>query len=351
MDRLNGIMKAFGIHQYNTPLVALDLPLPPPPGSRQIAVRVITTTINPVDMLISQGYGSGLLNRRKRFPQMLGRDGVGVVTAVGAGVKGFSVGQRVMFAISPRTGGAYAEYIVVGENCAQPLPEQISDELGAAISYAGATALQALKAAGLTPQNAAGRTVCINGASGGLGSVAVLAASSWGAKVIAVCSSKNHEWVLRLGASQAIDYRDAAAMSSIKANVIFNAAPPVEDKHVFRDPLSSCLEPQLGHKPSYVTVISPILGLVSIVGVLPGLLLSGVDFARRQVSFTFEGRRYRWVLFHESASTLSELAQLFAKYPTAQIVRRCEPISELPALFNGNEVAKGPGKLVFRWGQ
>src|SRR5690606_14429740 len=101
-----------------------------------------------------------------------------------------------------------------------------SDVTAAGLGYAGLTALQALAAVNLSANTARGKQVCINGASGGVGSIAVILALRWGARVTAVASRQNRTWLQRLGAHQIVDYHDSAAMADIDADIIVNCATP-----------------------------------------------------------------------------------------------------------------------------
>jgi NADPH:quinone reductase-like Zn-dependent oxidoreductase len=98
--------------------------------------------------------------------------------------------------------GAFAEYIVAPTNLIAPKPQNLSFEEAAAAPW-GVTALQALRDAGGLR---AGQRVLINGASGGQGTWAVQIAKALGARVTAVCSTRNMEMVRALGADEVIDY-------------------------------------------------------------------------------------------------------------------------------------------------
>jgi NADPH:quinone reductase-like Zn-dependent oxidoreductase len=123
----------------------------------------------------------------------------GVVEAVGANVTAFRPGEEV-FGEAPR--GAFAEYLVVAAMLLAPKPNNLSFEEAAATPWA-VTALQGVRDAGGLK---AGQRVLINGASGGVGTWAVQIAKALGAKVTAVCSTRNIEMVRALGADEVIDY-------------------------------------------------------------------------------------------------------------------------------------------------
>jgi NADPH:quinone reductase-like Zn-dependent oxidoreductase len=102
--------------------------------------------------------------------------------------------------------GVFAEYVLKKEDSTSfvPKPDNISHDQAAAVPIAGLTALQALRDSGKLK---AGEKVLINGASGGVGTLAVQIAKSFGAEVTGVCSTRNLEMVRSIGADHVIDYK------------------------------------------------------------------------------------------------------------------------------------------------
>ncbi|MEP4466158.1 alcohol dehydrogenase catalytic domain-containing protein, partial [Marinobacter alexandrii] len=220
-------MKAFIIgDSHSGTLRPTEVPAPPAPANNQVQLELIGTSINPIDPLVARGYGAPLLNTKRQVPLIPGRDAVARVADVGKGVTDVQPGQRVLVAASPRTGGTYAEVFNLPRKCVAPIEDGLSDATAAGLGYAGLTALQALAAAGLSVDNARGKRLCINGASGGVGSIALVLARRWGAQITAVASQPNQDWVQRLGADETVDYRDPAAMAAIDAGIILNFAAP-----------------------------------------------------------------------------------------------------------------------------
>jgi NADPH:quinone reductase-like Zn-dependent oxidoreductase len=169
----------------------------------QLLVRVHAASVNPYDWHLMRGdpYLVRLVVglRRPKGGGMLGVDAAGTVDAVGANVREFRPGDEV-FGSSAAT---FAEYTVGRERNFVAKPASLGLEEAAAIPGAGVTALQALRDHGAV---AAGQTVLINGAAGGVGTFAVQIAKSLGAHVTGVCSTRNLELVRSLGADEVVDY-------------------------------------------------------------------------------------------------------------------------------------------------
>jgi len=229
--------------------------------------------------------------------------------------------------------------------CVAPIEDGLSDANAAGLGYAGLTALQALAAAGLSVDNARGKTLCINGASGGVGSIALVLARRWGATITAVASQRNQDWVQRLGADETVDYSDPAAMAAIDADVILNFAAP-DDTHR-QDPLLDGLRRRNTPGRAYVNTTNPVLSLATEKGVLRGLATSGGIYLKKRLAAGGAGIRYRWVLFNEDAEQLAYLAEVFADPATPTIVSDSQPLEALPEAFNDPKGPPSPGKGVF----
>lgn len=193
----------------------------PQPGAGEVQVRVAVASLNPVDFKLRAGM-LRVIGKPTR-PAITGKDFAGTVGAIGAGVSGFHVGQRVFGSVSPMRGqGSCAEMLVVGADLLAPIPEGVSDEAAACLPVASGTAYQALVT---QARLRAGQSVLVTGASGGVGSGAVQIARSIGARVTGVCGTANLEYVRSLGADEVIDYRQADwRRPGTVYDVVFDAA-------------------------------------------------------------------------------------------------------------------------------
>ena len=194
-------MRAFAIDEFGAPGSVRELP-DPMPGEGQVRVRVAAASLNPADLGMIAGRYKETMEHR--FPLIPGLDLGGVVDAIGTGVEGLSIGDPV-FGVHGRRlfgEGTLAEYTIASAANLARRPATIDPSFGAALSLAGASALQMADAAGLEP----GDIVLVVGATGGVGSVAVQLIAAAGARPIAVTRAVNGDYALSLGAVETIDY-------------------------------------------------------------------------------------------------------------------------------------------------
>ncbi|MEQ3725508.1 alcohol dehydrogenase catalytic domain-containing protein [Alcanivorax sp.] len=340
-------MKALAIGDYqHGKLHAIDVPDLLPPASGEVQLSLIGTSINPFDQKLVKGYGAPLFNPGQRFPVIPGRDAVARIEAIGNKVKGLEAGQRVLVASTARSGGTYSRRFNLPLKCLTPLNDnRLTDSQAAGLGYAGLTAIQALHAAGINPSTAQGKSLLINGASGGVGSIALVLASAWGASITATASRHNLDWIRALGDCQAVDYRDRAQMAQVQADSIVNLAPDtspdVEQK------LISILARSNASSRAYATSVHPLLGKVTEKGKIPGLLSAGAQIARKYLHYRRQGIRYSWVVVSENPQHLCELASTFAQRPDINIAGSTADIATLPAAFNDGPKRSVPGKSIF----
>ena len=171
-----------------------DLP-DPRPGAGELLVRTRAIGLNFADVYRRQGN----YHLQGNPPWILGYEAAGVVEALGEGITGFAVGDRVGFADVPF---ANAELVVVPEDRAIPLPDSISFETAAGLL------LQGLTAHYLTQDSHSmlyGETVLVHAAAGGVGLLLTQTATSLGGRVLALTSSAEKQEAARAaGAGRAI---------------------------------------------------------------------------------------------------------------------------------------------------
>ena len=207
-------------HCFGGPeVLALEPVEKPRPGNGEILVRVKAASVNPLDWHYLRGepYIMRLMGAGTGTPSDpgLGADFAGVVEAVGSDASHFRTGDRVYGGGS----GAFAEFVTIDvEKSVVKIPQSVSFEQAAGVPVAGITALQALRDIGKLE---AGQKVLVNGASGGVGTFAVQIAKSMGAEVHGVCSTRNVEMVMSLGADRVIDYKNEVyTQGSVKYDLV-----------------------------------------------------------------------------------------------------------------------------------
>ena len=175
----------------------------PSPVLSELLVRVVAAGVNPIDAKTRSGRG--VATQIVDYPSTLGFDFSGVVVASPYEAHPLQPGDEVFGMVPfPRSGGSYAEYVVVPSLSVARKPATLSHVEAAAVPLA------ALTAWGLVVETAhahEGQRMLIHGGSGGVGHLAVQLAAYFGAHVTATGSARNAPWLRELGASVVIDYQ------------------------------------------------------------------------------------------------------------------------------------------------
>jgi NADPH:quinone reductase-like Zn-dependent oxidoreductase len=207
MQYWGNIMKAIVYTEYGSPNVLhLNEVEKPTPKDNEVLVKIHAASANPADWHTMRGapFLARLVNGffKPKHPR-LGADLAGQVEAVGKNVTQFKVGDDVFGGVSLSAMGSFAEYICASEDVLALKPANLTFEQAAAVPLAAFTALQGLRG---TVQIQPGQKILVNGASGGVGTMAVQIAKSFGAEVTGVCSTRNLDMVRSIGADHVIDY-------------------------------------------------------------------------------------------------------------------------------------------------
>ncbi len=192
-------MRAYTLEKGSKRPRLVELPRPQP-GPGAVLVRATAVSIHPVDVETAAGGNALLLPMARPF--VPGVDFVGLVEAVGAGVAGLAIGERVIGYRGIAAQGAFAELLTVPADELAVAPAGHSDEQLACLPLPALCALQALEHANLS---SAGR-VLVHGGAGGVGSVAVQVLARLGHEVVATASAADAAWVRSLGAARVIDF-------------------------------------------------------------------------------------------------------------------------------------------------
>ncbi|MGW5230044.1 NADP-dependent oxidoreductase [Nocardia niigatensis] len=195
-------MRAIVVREFGGRPEIAEMPTPEA-GPGQVQIQLEAAGVNPIDQLIIDGFLDGQLPHD--FPMIPGVDGAGTVAAVGSGVHDFEIGDRVVgkFLFPPIGHGTFAEYLVAPhDGTLVRLSDEITAIRAAALPTAGITALDLMHAAGVTR----GQQVLVVGASGGVGSYLVQLAALAGAHVIATARPDDTDRMIRLGATEVVNY-------------------------------------------------------------------------------------------------------------------------------------------------
>jgi NADPH:quinone reductase-like Zn-dependent oxidoreductase len=193
------LMKAVRIHVYGASdvLKLEDIPTPQP-GAGEVLVKIHAASINPIDYKIREGARKGAL------PITMGRDYSGTVESLGVDASGFSKGDAV-FGLLERDRGSYAECVATKASLLAARPKNLDHAAAAAVPLAAITAWQGMVDHG---GMRAGQRVLVHGGAGGVGHMAIQIAKAQGCWVATTVSGRDRDFVLGLGADQAIDYKN-----------------------------------------------------------------------------------------------------------------------------------------------
>jgi NADPH:quinone reductase-like Zn-dependent oxidoreductase len=320
-------MKAIVLDRYGTAdVLQLDEVPTPVAGDGEVLVRVRASSVNPYDWHFLTGLPK-LFRPTFGFPgpkhHILGADLAGQVEAVGKAVTRFHPGDEV-YGIT--VAGAYAEYAAIAEAVLVPKPAGLTFEQAAALPMAGITALQGIRDKG---QVAPGQRVLINGASGGVGTMAVQIAKSLGAEVTGVCSTANVDLVRSLGADHVVDYtRDDFTTGPQHYQFIFDTVGNRSLAEYRR-----ALEPKGIYLASYGQPEHLWLGPI---GILARMALLSPFVSQKMITFTSR----------PSTADLLALTALVEAGSLAPVVDRAYPLAEVPDAFRYLERWHARGKVV-----
>lgn len=185
--------------------------------TNEVLVNVKAAGLNPKDILIRKGKFKSLSG--KKFPQSIGFDFSGIIE--NSNNSDFQKGEKVFGMINGWKGRCCADYLNVNKMELFKMPSNLTFEEAAGIPLASQTALQAIREIG---QLKKGESICINGASGGVGTMAIQIAKELGGNITTISSSKNVSFCKSLGGHNSISYEEIDILASKERfDVFFDA--------------------------------------------------------------------------------------------------------------------------------
>jgi NADPH:quinone reductase-like Zn-dependent oxidoreductase len=336
-------MRRVEFHRYGAArevlLLNADAPVPEP-GPGEMLIRVIASSVNPIDCAIRRGYGQTIFRSLgwAQFPIVTGRDVSGVVAKLGAGVNRFAPGDAVYTA--PQNRGC-AEFVTVrAENVARK-PRNLTHAEAASLPYVALTTWAGLVThARLGADSTRGQRVLIPRGAGGVGSFAIQLVKAWGGHVATVVGSGSIELVRSLGADDVIDReRD-------------DFVQRLHDFDVVLDTLGHDDEPRLLETlkrhggARFVTLITPRMPLTDRHGLEDGTRMAEAILATNKAAQQALGREYHWAFFRPDGAALEQVTRLVEAGFIRPVIDRVYPMEHIVEAHEYCETKRARGKIV-----
>jgi NADPH:quinone reductase-like Zn-dependent oxidoreductase len=320
-------MKAIVYTQYGNPeQLHLKEVAKPVPKKDEVLVKVHAASVNSWDwdLLLGKHFLIRLIGgMSKPKHQVLGADIAGTVDAVGHNVSHFGIGDEVMGDIAGNGFGGFAEYVAVPEKLLAKKSPKMTFEQAAAIPQAGLLALQGLQYKGaITP----GQHVLINGAGGGVGTLALQYAKLCGAEVTCVDKAEKFDLLRSLGADHLIDYtKEDYTRSDIQYDRILDVIA-----HRSANNYSRALKAG---------------GCFTMIGGSMGGLLLRMMLVEPILS-NFRNRKLGIMGYRPNREDLDKLNRLFDEGKLTPVIDRCYPLTETAEAFRYFGTGAVQGKII-----
>jgi len=246
---------------------------------------------------------------RDRTPSIPGHEVAGVVTALGYGTTGLSIGQRVFGLADWSRDGTLAEYVAMEARNLAPLPGDVDFVVGASLPISGLTAWQGLLTHGRLE---AGQKIIAHGAAGAVGSIVTQLAREFGAYVIGTGRERDRQAALSFGANQFVDLANERLEDVGEVDLVFDL-----------------IGGDIGRRSAKLVRAGG--RLVSIVGPAEETPAAG-----RAIDFVVEADR----------GQLTELVQRVRDGRLRPLIGTIAPIEDAVAAFNPTK--RRPGKTIIR---
>ncbi|MBV1887574.1 MAG: zinc-binding dehydrogenase [Parvibaculaceae bacterium] len=339
-------MKAWFATEYGKPADVLQLgELPMPEAKKdQVLVRITHSSLNPIDLRMTQGYGAALrrLAAPKEFPYVAGRDVVGEVVAVGPKAKKFKIGDRVVGITGIKDIGAHAQFSAISETNLAAAPEGVPSADLASIAYVGLTTWTALVGnLGFDPHDVAGKHFFVHAGSGGVGSFAVQWAHALGMWVTTTCGPSNVEWVKKLGADVVVNYAESDFCHEVKdVDYAYDTLGGEAEKGTI------ALVKRGG---GYVSVVHQLMPYTDQHGLVLGGLRSAGRVIRKKSWNGFNGRKFAWSVCQPSEEGIEHIVAQVSEGKIKAVIEKELSMKDILEGYAHLETGRTKGKIILRW--
>ncbi|KAK5637717.1 hypothetical protein RI129_000109 [Pyrocoelia pectoralis] len=292
-----------------------------------VLVRVLASSINPLDIAMTRGYGNVLLSLNNlvssigidrlsndRLPLTLGRDFVGQIVSRGNSVKLYKPGDIVWGTVQPHENGSHADFVAVPDCQVRILFQFLFCEY-VSNSYFSLFFLH-------------NNRVLVLGGSGGVGCFAIQLLKFWGAHVTATCSQEAMPWLAEnCHPDRCVDYEDMEgflASTTDRFDFILDASAPAASRKNYELltrlternrrslPVGAKKSPTrlMDDKTMYVTLSSPLLRNFDRYGALGGAATTLADAITDSLSGARNGLHFRWAYYLPNPKALAHIGDL-----------------------------------------
>ncbi|MFD2289152.1 zinc-binding dehydrogenase [Pedobacter petrophilus] len=321
-------MKAAVLNEFGSveKFEILDVPTPKP-GSNEVLVNVMATSVNPLDFQVRRGDYKNELT----LPVITGHDVSGVIVEIGIGVKNFKVGDEVYYTPEIFNGqGSYAEYHVANEAIIGIKPKNVSHLEAATFPLSAGTAYEMLFTRAQLKVN---QTILIHGGAGGVGIPTIQLAKAMGATVYTTARTVHHQILKGFGADFTIDYE--------KENYIDEILKLTNGKGV-----DVVIDTLGGNTLSDSGKILNQMGQV--------VTLVDIEKPQNLIHAWGKNATYHFVFTRQSRNKLDELTKLIESGKLKPVVGKVFPLSEIGKAHSLLEFRKGAedfyGKIAIQIG-
>ena len=319
----------------------------PEPKQNQVLVKIKASSVNPIDLMKREGYGSAIFEkqRRQNFPWILGSDFSGNVVRAGNKVKRFKEGDEVWGCTSNASAGTYAEYVVINQDEVNFKPKNLTFEESASLPYVFLTTWSAIiRWAGLRPKDLIEKKVFIQGGAGGVGTTAIQLFRYWGSNISSTCSEENIELLKSLGVNEIIDYRRNSFQEALKD---YDLVYDLLGDSVLENSIEECCKVLKKDASShYITLTHPFINTMDSKGLFLGI--PHALLLRQKLKAAYKPINVHWSIYRPSLSGLQELTYLAEENIIKPVIDSTYSLSEIAKAHEKVATGHSSGKVVIR---